>query len=542
MRNKDPAVRPRVPRAIALAVVLVTVALAWGYLAPTRLGGRAAYVTTFGSSMEPSFHAGDLALIREAATYDVGDVVAYRSRSLHVVVLHRIIAHDGSRYVLKGDNNSWVDSDEPTRADIIGRLAFRVPGAGRFLEWARTPFGLSALIGSMMLILAVTATGFRRRSRRRGGTGNGPANGNGSGNGKHRPPTHRSSSRTPGALPHRTLPVATVVTMVFLALGVFAYARPLTRNVVRDITYEQQGGFSYSADVPGGEAVYGVDGLSTGDPVYLKLAKRVLFTFTYQVDSPATVSAYGTASLSAVIEDADGWSRAIEIQPSTAFSGPKATISGIVDIGLIGRLTAQVQRLTGVERDSYTVAIVPNFQAHAGLNGHPLDLTFAPELTFRLDGLELQWTSSTGASIADSAHPVEGGLLQVPVSEPNSLSVFGFDLGVEHMRIFSVAGGAMSLIALLFIAIAARRARRAGETARIFARYGERLIAVRANGAQLDTAIEVQAMDALAALAAHYGQPILHEEQQGTDHYFFREGGQTYRYRVREENGSGAKN
>lgn len=539
MRSKDPAIRSRVPRALALALVLVTVALAWGYLAPTRLGGRAAYVTTFGSSMEPGFHAGDLALIREATTYDVGDVVAYRSRSLHVVVLHRIIAHDGSRYVLKGDNNSWVDSDEPLRADIIGKLAFRVPGVGRFLEWARTPFGLSTLIGSMMLLVAVTATGFRRKSRQRGGSGNGSANG--SANGRHRAPGGRLSSRTPGALPHRTLPVAAVVTMVFLALGVFAYARPLMRNVVRDITYEQRGTFAYSADVPGGEAVYGADGLSTGDPVYLKLAKRVLFTFTYQLDSSAAVTARGAASLSAVIEDADGWSRAIEIRPSTAFSGPKATISGIVDIGLIGRLTGEVQRLTGVERDSYTVAIVPDFQAHAGLNGHPVDLTFAPELTFRLDSLELQWMSDTGASIADSAHPVEGGLLQVPTSEPNTLSVFGFDLGVEHIRIFSVAGGAISLVALLFIALAARRARRAGETARIFARYGERLIAVRANGAQLDTAIEVQAMEALAALAAHYGQPILHEEQQGTDQYFFQEGGQTYRYRVRGESSSATK-
>jgi signal peptidase I len=536
MRNKDPAVRSRVPKALALALVLVTVALAWGYLAPTRLGGKAAYVTTFGSSMEPAFHAGDLALIRKSTTYDAGDVVAYRSRSLHVVVLHRIIAHAGSRYVLKGDNNDWVDSDEPSRADIIGKLAFRIPAAGRFLQWARTPFGLSTLIGSMMLILAVTATGLRRRSRRRGGSVNGSANG------KHRAPARSSSSRTPGALPHRTLPVAAVVTMVFLAMGVFAYARPLMRDVLRDITYEQRGGFSYSAEVPGGEAVYGADGLSTGDPVYLKLAKRVLFTFRYQLDSPATVVASGTASLSAVIEDADGWSRTIEIRPSTTFSGPQTTISGIVDIGLIGRLTAEVQRLTGVERDSYTVAIVPDFHAHAGLNGHPVDLTFVPELTFRLDGLELQWMSSTGASIADSAHPVEGGLLQVPVSEPNTLSVFGFDLGVEHMRIFSVAGAAISLVALLIIALAARRARRAGETERIFARYGERLIAVRANGAQLETAIEVRAMDALAALAAHYGQPILHEEQQGTGNYFFREGGQTYRYRVREENGSAAKN
>src|SRR5206468_3977626 len=108
----------------------------------------------------------------------------------------------------------------------------------------------------------------------------------------------------------------------------------------------------------------------------------------------------------------------------------------------------------------------------AALNGHSIDLTFAPPLTFRLDGLELQWASSTGASIVDAVRPVEGGLLQVPVSEPNTLSVFGFDLGVEHMRIFSVAGGGISLVVLLILALAARRARRAGETARIFARYG----------------------------------------------------------------------
>ena len=30
---------------------------------------------------------------------------------LHVVVLHRIIAIKGDRYVLKGDNNDFVDPD-----------------------------------------------------------------------------------------------------------------------------------------------------------------------------------------------------------------------------------------------------------------------------------------------------------------------------------------------------------------------------------------------------------------------------------------------
>ena len=43
--------------------------------------------------------------------YKVGDIVAYRSTMLHIVVLHRIIAVKGDRYVFKGDNNDFVDPD-----------------------------------------------------------------------------------------------------------------------------------------------------------------------------------------------------------------------------------------------------------------------------------------------------------------------------------------------------------------------------------------------------------------------------------------------
>lgn len=42
--------------------------------------------------------------------YDVGDVVAYRNLQLDTVVLHRIVAREGERYVLQGDSNTWLDS------------------------------------------------------------------------------------------------------------------------------------------------------------------------------------------------------------------------------------------------------------------------------------------------------------------------------------------------------------------------------------------------------------------------------------------------
>ena len=56
-----------------------------------QIGGSTRYVVTNGDSMEPLFHSGDLALVRPAGQYKVGDIVAYWSTLLHTVVLHRIV-------------------------------------------------------------------------------------------------------------------------------------------------------------------------------------------------------------------------------------------------------------------------------------------------------------------------------------------------------------------------------------------------------------------------------------------------------------------
>lgn len=94
-------------------------------------GGGTTYLATHGTSMEPMFHAGDLAVVRSAAGYSVGDVVAYHSDLLDTTVLHRIIAVDGGAFTTKGDNNAWQDPDHPTEDRIIGRLWVALPQGGR---------------------------------------------------------------------------------------------------------------------------------------------------------------------------------------------------------------------------------------------------------------------------------------------------------------------------------------------------------------------------------------------------------------------------
>jgi len=109
-------------RIAALVVVLGVLAAAWFFLAPPGIGGDTTYVVTDGTSMHPRIHTGDLALVRPAASYHVGDIVAYRNPELHVVVLHRIHSISaGGRYRFKGDNNSWIDPGSVYHKDVFAQ-------------------------------------------------------------------------------------------------------------------------------------------------------------------------------------------------------------------------------------------------------------------------------------------------------------------------------------------------------------------------------------------------------------------------------------
>ncbi len=136
----------------------------WLALAPTALGGSTTYVTTYGVSMEPTLHRGDLALVRAQAAYHVGDIVAYKSESLHTTVLHRIIGRDGDRFVFKGDNNTWIDTDHPPASALIGKMEMKLPGFGTHVQQAASPTGVGAM--TALAALPIAKEGRRRRRAR----------------------------------------------------------------------------------------------------------------------------------------------------------------------------------------------------------------------------------------------------------------------------------------------------------------------------------------------------------------------------------------
>ena len=108
-------------------ILFVGLIFFWITFAPTKIGGQASYVMVNGISMEPNYHTGDLVIVRRAKTYKIGDVVTYRDAEMGAYVIHRIVGVEQGHFVIKGDNNSWIDASQPTPEEIIGKQLVYVP-------------------------------------------------------------------------------------------------------------------------------------------------------------------------------------------------------------------------------------------------------------------------------------------------------------------------------------------------------------------------------------------------------------------------------
>ncbi len=169
LRVASPRHHPETSRFLPFKIALLGVVIAlvaWTGLLPQQLGGAMSYVISDGISMLPHIRAGDLVIVRKEPRYHVGEVAAFHNRQLHVIVLHRIVAIRGDRYVFKGDNNSFATSYEPTRAQIVGAEWAQLPGFGQIVLDLRTPIVAAALLGLLWLYSFWRRPTSRRQRRR----------------------------------------------------------------------------------------------------------------------------------------------------------------------------------------------------------------------------------------------------------------------------------------------------------------------------------------------------------------------------------------
>jgi signal peptidase I len=503
---------------VALAIV------AWVYLAPTQIGGTTRYVVTSGISMEPTFHTGDLALVRPADQYQVGQVVAYHSTLLHVTVLHRIIAHRGGRYFFKGDNNHFIDPTHPTRNELIGALWLRVPHGGRILTWLHSPVTAAALTGIAALLLLSAFGGRRRRRNRRKRA---------SESGRQGAIRMNNQSHGAGRLINvRALLIASVVAMgAFLSLGVIAFTNPLHRATAVKTTYSQQVTFGYHASAPAGP-VYPGGVVRTGQPLFLQLVHRALVRVDYRLNTSAPASLSGTQKVMLQLTGPTGWSRNFQLVGPTHFTGTSASSVVTLDLNQLQSTLAKVQKLTGISADAgYTIAVVPKVHVTGTVAGEPINTSFAPRLSFQLQGTQLQPGAGSGQS-SGGFTPSQKGSVSGIATTTNTLGIAGHSMAVQTIR-WVALGGFVLALAVALATLLFRRSQPFEEAARIQEQYGHLIVPIM-NAEDLGwPPIDVPNIKALARLAESGERLILHHRGAGVDTYLVNDEGTVYRYQAK---------
>jgi signal peptidase I len=511
---------------IPSAFVLAAGAL-WWFFIPSNIGGLTTYVITHGVSMLPLFHSGDLALVRAASHYRIGDIVAYHSSPLHEVVLHRIVAvHDG-HFTIKGDNNHFLDPVRPTASAIVGKLWLHARHGGVALRALHSPVVAGVLLGSCGLL--VLGEGETRRRRGRGRRGARPTTG-GSAAVKPERPTRRGAVHLAAVLT-----ASVIAALLFLGLGVIAFAHPLDKTSLARTPYTQQIRFGYRASAPAG-AVYPTGIVATGDPIFLALVHRVRFDINYRLATGAPHQLRGTEQVFLTLTGPSGWSRSVPLGPLRRFAGPAVRTQVTVDLPSVQSLINRVQQLTGVSAAAgYTLAVAPQVHIRGELAGQAVDTSFAPALSFQLGALQLQPASASPAGSSPSgggSDPSQAGTVSTPTSTANSVRVLGHALSVAALRSVAVIGFLLSA-ALALIATVVKRVRPLDEAVRIQAQYGQLIVPVVLGPDELGVApVDVPTIAALARLAESGQRLILHSRNERRDTYLVNDEGTVYRYRA----------
>ncbi|RPI94989.1 MAG: signal peptidase I [Chloroflexi bacterium] len=486
-------------------IFLIILAAIWIAFAPTLIGGRASYVVVNGNSMEPGFHRGDLVIVQAASTYNVGDIVIYRDAKLNAYVIHRIIAIEQDRYIFKGDNNSWIDIYRPTRAELIGKLWIHMPKLGKAMEWLRLPINLGLTTGLLGGIL-MASTMIRSNQHGKG--------------------RNRSSGNFGGML-EGGLYLFGFFTLVFFALGIFAFVRPLTRTADK-IQYQQESVFSYSAT--GTPVIYDTEVVRSGEPVFPRLTCFLNIAFTYNLLGDSLQGVAGSHQLIArVMDEQSGWQRTIPMDQRTTFTGNSFSTMSTLDLCQIIALVNTLKQETGLRANSYTLEIITPVVMTASAEGNQIADSFEPKLVFRFD--EVHFYLSTPAGQDDPLHLSKQSSANNSNLEANTLSVLGWEPAILTLRGIALLGLVLSLSGLLIVSIRIFMTARQDQEAFIRLRYGGLLVNIyERNLEPASMLIDVTTIDELAKLAERHNTVILHMTLNFLHYYMVQCNGITYRY------------
>lgn len=125
---------------------------------PMPFGYGAAVVLS--GSMEPTFSAGDMIIVKSSEDFKTDDVVVFQEKD--TLIVHRIIETNGESVTTKGDANNTADPPVNI-SDIKGKVVFSIPFAGKVVSLIKTPLGTALVIIAAIALLEIP----RRREKRK---------------------------------------------------------------------------------------------------------------------------------------------------------------------------------------------------------------------------------------------------------------------------------------------------------------------------------------------------------------------------------------
>ena len=513
----------RSPRTyVGVAVTVAFFAIGWWLLGPSQLGGPTSYAVLSGNSMEPHLERGDLVLTRAKSSYSVGEVVLYEDHETGSRVLHRIIGERNGHFVTKGDNNDFVDPVHPAPDEVVGKFWFAVPGAGTALAWLKHPVNLAILL--TLLVLASLGGG-REASRRRPSAA--------------RPvvaladePAPRPAVALAPTVARAFATAGAIAFVLFLALGVAAWAAGESSTRPVPELYAHEGTFSYSATTAPGP-VYPSGEVSRGMPVFTRLVDALAVSFAYRLDATQASDVHGTIALDAVVHDPTGWERTLPIAPPTEFRGTTATAEGTFDVSAFERLVRDAREQTAAPLAGISVELRPRVDVRGTVGATTVEDAFAPRLAFSYDNTTLKPLPPPGAT-SDAVPPFEPRRAEAG-SElvPGTVGVGPLALTVGDARTMAGLGLVTSLVVLLVGGGLAAGRRDGGSTEPVAIRHGSRVVHARAVVPEDRWVTEVDDIDDLSKIADAYDRVILHVTEDGDDVYLVDDGIAVYRYRHR---------
>ena len=541
-------------QAIFTALWLALMIAIWIAFAPLQAGGRATYVIVAGQSMEPNFSFGDLVIVHEDSNYQVGEVVAYQNADIDRYVIHRIIDENNGRFILQGDNNSWIDKYKPTRQEVLGKLWVHLPRIGTYIQKLRKPIYMAFFAGLIGSIAAASLFASKQREKKLMEENSKRMELNirkwlvtlssNTSLKKLKEKFTRKRSQELSIIPADQNPqlpsrqhrntiesiffALAIIAFLSLVVGILSFTRPATQLVSDDVNYRHLGFFSYPADAPAG--VYDTPAIRSGEPIFPKLTCSINITFNYTLAAAPLENISGNYQMTAVLtHPQSGWRRTIPLLEPTPFIGNVFDTQAELNLCEIVRLIDSVEELTSARPGSYLLSINPQVHVTGLVANRAIDSFFEPTLVFSYDRTQFYLVNQS--ENADLLNPSEANILHEEKRVPNTLSLFGAELKVPTLRSIAVIGLVLSLSGLAIMWLQLENISRTDHETFVRLKYDPLVIDVEEGGLRSNVhSIDVNSIDNLAKLAEKHNTMILHESRGNFENYFVHTEGLSYVY------------